>query len=236
MSAISPNGVDFTVVLFLNKFVGKSRSLDASVELLSDAFLLQGVIFVAIIWLIWFKDRREESRIRLFMGSVAAILAVLVSRLLQLVLPFHVRPLYNPDLNLTWPIGVGWGTLNHWNSFPSDHAAFFFALATLICISDRRWGGFALFWAAITSSARIYLGFHYPTDIAGGAAIGILIALLFQKLPLPRVVYRILDWERSASPSFYAVAYIVSYQVGTLFSDVRAIAHLIVQLFIKGAT
>jgi membrane-associated phospholipid phosphatase len=126
--------------LILNKFVGKSRLLDGSVELISDTFIFHGVLFVALLWLIWFKDKRDESRIRLFMGGVAAVLVGLLSRLLQLSLPFHVRPLYNADLKLTWPIGVGWGILNHWNSFPSDHASLLFALATLIWINDRRWG------------------------------------------------------------------------------------------------
>ena len=223
------NDFDFTIVLFLNKFAGKSRLLDAWVEMISDLFVLNGVLFVALLWLIWFRDKREESRIRLFMGGVAAVLAGLLSRLLQLALPFHARPLYNPDLKLTWPIGVPEGTLKHWNSFPSDHASLFFALATLIWISDRRLGLFAFFWAAITSSARIYLGYHYPTDILGGAALGILMVILFQRLPLPPAVYRLLDWERYASPSFYAVGFIASYLVGTLFNDVRAIASLIVQ-------
>ena len=137
---IPPNDFDSTIVLFLNKFVGKSRLLDGSVELISDKHILGGVLFVALLWLIWFKDKRDESRIRLFMGGVAAVLVGLLSRLLQLSLPFHVRPLYNADLKLTWPIGVGWGILNHWNSFPSDHASLLFALATLIWINDRRWG------------------------------------------------------------------------------------------------
>jgi undecaprenyl-diphosphatase len=219
---------DFTIVLFLNKFVGKSGLLDGSVELISEKAILGGVLFVALLWVIWFKDKREQSRIRLFMGGVAAVLAGLLSRLLQLALPFHVRPLYNTDLTLTWPIGVERGTLNHWSSFPSDHASLFFALATLIWISDRRLGLIAFFWAAITSSTRIYLGYHYPTDILGGAALGIFMVILFQKLPLPRVVYRLLDWERYHSPSFYAVAFIASYLAGTLFNDVRGIAQLIV--------
>jgi membrane-associated phospholipid phosphatase len=224
-----PNDFDFTIVLFLNKFVGKSRLLDGSVELISDTLIFSNVLFVAGLWLLWFKYKREESRIRLFMGGIAAVLAALLGRFLQLSLPFHVRPLYNADLQLTWPIGVAWGTLNHWNSFPSDHACLFFALATLIWISDRRLGVFAFFWAAITSSTRIYLAYHYPTDILGGAAIGILMVILFHRLPLPSVVYRLLDWERCASPSFYAVAFIASYLAGTLFSDVRAIARLIGQ-------
>jgi undecaprenyl-diphosphatase len=226
---MSPNDFDFTIVLFLNKFVGKSRLFDGSVELISEKHILEGVLFVALLWLIWFKDKHEESRIRLFMGGAAAVLAGLLSRLLQLAIPFHVRPLYNTDLTLTWPIGVERGFLKHWNSFPSDHASLFFALATLIWISDRRLGLFAFFWAAITSSTRIYLGYHYPTDILGGAALGIFMVILFQRLPLPRVVYRLLDWERYHSPSFYAVAFIATYQAATLFEDVRGIAQQIVQ-------
>jgi hypothetical protein len=54
--------------LFLNKFAGKSRLLDGSVDLISDTYILNGMLFVALLWLIWFKDKREESRIRLFAG------------------------------------------------------------------------------------------------------------------------------------------------------------------------
>jgi undecaprenyl-diphosphatase len=167
------------------------------------------------------------------MGGAAVALAGRLGRLLQLSLPFHVRPLYNTDLKLTWPIGVESGTLNHWNSFPSDHAALFFGLATLIWISDRRLGVFASFWAAITSSTRVYLGFHYPSDILGGEALGIFMVILFQRFPLPALVSRLLDWERKASSSFYAVAFITSYQAGTLFNDVRDIGHLLVQLLLR---
>ena len=228
-----PNDFDFTIVLFLNKFVGKSRLLDGSVELISDTPLLNGgILFIAFLWLIWFRDKREDSRIRLCTGAVAAVLAGVLSRILQRLLPFHVRPLYSADLKLTYPIGVESPALSHWNSFPSDHASLGFALATLIWINDRRLGAFAFFWAAITNSARIYLGYHYPTDILGGAALGIFMIILFQRLPLPPVVYRLLVWERCAPPSFYAVAFIASYLAGTLFGDVRIIAHLIVQLLV----
>jgi undecaprenyl-diphosphatase len=224
---------DSTSILFLNKFVGKSYLLDRSIELISDTFILNGVLFVALLWFIWFRDKREESRIRLFMGGVAAVLAGLLSRLLQLFLTFHCRPLLSADLKLTSPIGVESGTLNHWNCFPSDHAALFFGLATLIWINDRRLGVFALFWAAIVSSTRVYLGFHYPSDILGGEALGIFMVILFQRFPLPALVSRLLDWERKASSSFYAVAFITSYQAGTLFNDVRDIGHLLVQLLLR---
>jgi undecaprenyl-diphosphatase len=230
----SANDLDVTTVLLLNKFVGKNRTLDGTVALFSDTFILNGILLVALLWFIWFKDKREESRIGMFTGGVAAVLAGFLSRLLQLAFPFHTRPLDNADLKLTWPIGKEGGDLSHWshwNSFPSDHASLFFALATLIWIRDRRLGVFAFVWAAITSSTRIYLGLHYPSDILGGAALGIFMVILFKRLPIPRVVYRLLDWEQYASPSFYAVGFMASYQAGTLFNDVRAIASLIRQAF-----
>ena len=89
--------------MFLNKFAGRSPLLDRSVELLSDTFLLTSIPLVALLWLIWFKDKREESRIGLLMGVLQPFWRGFLSRLLQLVLPFHVRPLYNAALKLTWP-------------------------------------------------------------------------------------------------------------------------------------
>jgi membrane-associated phospholipid phosphatase len=233
--ATARNNFDSTSVLFLNGFVGKSFLVDRSIELVSGTFILNGVLFVALLWFIWFRDSREESRIRLMMGGLASVLAGLLSRLLQVTLAFHSRPFLNANLHLKLvsPIGVEWGTVGQFNCFPSDHAALFFGLATLVWINDRRLGVFALFLAAIASCARVYLGLHYPTDILGGAALGLFIVILFQRLPLPTLASRLLAWEKNASPSFYAVAFIVSYQAGTLFNDTRNIGHLLVQVLLR---
>lgn len=230
------NDFDFAAVLFVNKFVGKIPLVDGFVALFSDAYILNGVLFAALLWHIWFRDKNEESRIRLLSGGAAAILAGFLSRFLQLILPFHVRPLYNIDLHLTAPIGVGSG-LSDYNCFPSGHASVFFALATLILINDRRLGLLALFWAAITSSTRIYTGYHYPTDILAGAVLGISMVIASQKLSfISRGFCRILKWERIAPSLFYPAAFIMSYQAGTFFNDFRAILHLLVQCALRHAS
>jgi undecaprenyl-diphosphatase len=59
------------------------------------------------------------------------------------------------------------------NSFPSGHAAFFFALATTIFFYNRHWGGWYFFLGALNGFARIAAGVHWPLDIVGGALIGI---------------------------------------------------------------
>jgi undecaprenyl-diphosphatase len=225
-------GIDSTAVLFLNKFVGQNARLDEAVELIADTFVFHGALFVALVWYFWFRNTSEESRSRLCLGAIAAVSAGLLSRLLQLALPFHLRPLCVENLHLRWPVGVG-SELNHWNCFPSDHAALFFAFATLVWINNRRLGVVALLWAAIMSATRIYLGYHYPTDVIGGVVLGSSLVFISQSIFLPKGISRILDWERSAPGSFYAVGFIASYQAATLFSDVRAIARLIGQLLLR---
>jgi undecaprenyl-diphosphatase len=53
------------------------------------------------------------------------------------------------------------------------------------------WGGF---FAVATGYARIYVGVHYPLDILGGAAIGLLSAwLVFLARPLLRPIARLVE-------------------------------------------
>ena len=66
-------------------------------------------------------------------------------------------------------------------SFPSAHAANHFALAVFLavtCFADRpaaKWLGVA--WAASIAWAQVYVGRHYVTDIAAGAALGTALGL-----------------------------------------------------------
>ena len=63
-------------------------------------------------------------------------------------------------------------------SFPSGHAAFFFAIATTLFIYDRRWGS-AFFLASVAMGiGRVAANVHWPIDIVGGAIIGIISSLL----------------------------------------------------------
>lgn len=72
-------------------------------------------------------------------------------------------------------------TYERYDSFPSGHTAYAFAMATLF--SDRypklKIPFFVL--AASTGIARIYLGKHYPSDVIVGAILGYAIPKLILK-------------------------------------------------------
>jgi undecaprenyl-diphosphatase len=67
-------------------------------------------------------------------------------------------------------------------SFPSGHAATSFAAATLLSFAFPRLSPILLVLAAAVGFSRVYVGVHYPLDIVGGAALGVLIAIALRRL------------------------------------------------------
>jgi len=61
-------------------------------------------------------------------------------------------------------------------SFPSGHTSAAFAAAWMIYMNKKKFGIYALVLALLMGVSRIYLCMHYPSDVIGGAVIGILIA------------------------------------------------------------
>ena len=59
-------------------------------------------------------------------------------------------------------------------SFPSGHTTNSLACAWVIFRrAPKKWGVPALILAILISLSRLYVGIHYPTDVLGGAVIGI---------------------------------------------------------------
>jgi undecaprenyl-diphosphatase len=101
----------------------------------------------------------------------------------------RLRPCHNPEImDMVHLVNDHCGGLY---GFISSHAANSFALAVfLIGFLGKKYKYFTLlilFWAAIVSYSRVYLGVHYPGDIiAGGifgAILGYTLKILYQKIP-----------------------------------------------------
>ncbi len=61
-------------------------------------------------------------------------------------------------------------------SFPSAHAANFFAIATVFSYFYDKYQSIFWFFAVVVAFSRIAIGVHYPFDVAGGAFLGLLTA------------------------------------------------------------
>jgi undecaprenyl-diphosphatase len=70
-------------------------------------------------------------------------------------------------------------------SFPSRHAACAAAMATVAWRGAPRIGQAMALLGAVLAASRVYAGLHYPSDIAGGCAIGIGLGLLVRKQEAP---------------------------------------------------
>ncbi|MEX3935320.1 phosphatase PAP2 family protein [Paraburkholderia phymatum] len=196
---------------------------------LTDMYTFRGLVLIPMLWWIWFKpsERREWQREVVIATVVSGLLALAVGRVLADFLPFRVRPVYNTELHLHFATGsLHDAMLSNWSSFPSDHAMLWMSVATGVFIVSRFAGVLVFLYTAIfICFPRAYFGFHYPTDLLAGAAIGIAITYLMTRTPIrTRYATPSLLWiERYPGPSSM-LAFILCFELVTQFDELRRIA------------
>lgn len=133
----------------------------------ADVIFMVVVLFVAL-W-VWGKPERRDG---LVASACATALALAANQALGLIW-YEPRP---------FMIGLGHTLAEHAveNSFPSDHATFVFTagLSLIITGAARRWGVLVTLAGVAVAWARIYLGLHFPLDMASSAIIALVLSLL----------------------------------------------------------
>ena len=218
-----PGLVDIPVVKLLNSYANRVPFWDALFHDFDTYFTFSGVILIALIWSCWFSKASVQIRARILVAIVASVGAGIVSRFLQHHVRSHIRPYYHPAIHFH-PPAMPAMPFNTWNCFPSDHAAVFSGLAIAIYLARPRLGMFAAAWLVVIECSRIYMGAHYPSDLVGGAALAAVSVWASQAPSLIAVGRRVAGWERSSPALFYMSAFFITYQIATLFLDVRLAA------------
>jgi undecaprenyl-diphosphatase len=170
-AGISAAGMDRPLFLALN---------DAGARLL-PAFLpswltLLGHGLAAVMLLALFLDRAPRAMAAgLHAAPIAGAFSALGKRLAQAPRP---AALMDPaGFHIQGPVLAG-----H-NAFPSGHTITIFLVATVLLLGVEaprlRWpaGLLALALAALVGLSRVAVGAHWPSDVLGGAALGILAGL-----------------------------------------------------------
>jgi undecaprenyl-diphosphatase len=226
------NTFDAGILRFLNQFARHSQLFDTAVDGLATTNLMKGGVLILFFWWVWFVPGKANDRNRQIVVAtlLSAVLAVVVGRLLADHLPFRLRPLQAHELGFIAPYGVTADTLRNWSSFPSDHAMVFTAMCTGLWYVSRRLGAAAgVYVLLFIALPRLYLGFHYPTDIAAGALVGFLFAYLANLEGVrARLAAPAMKWLALHPASFYAFAFFFSQALATLFDAER---HLAVSLY-----
>jgi len=211
---------DYFLLHSINRFARRFFVLDYGIRTI-ERDMFSNLPLLTLVWYVWFKYTHVQVRAGILVGVLASFFAGVLSRGIQLTLPTHLRPLHDPALHFQVPFGIDPDSLNHWSSFPSDHAAVLFGLAMTIFLVDRAAGWLAILCATIVNLVRVYLGFHNPSDILCGAMLGIVLVLMTYGLRRRTPVLDLFQAFTRNRAVFYAVAFYVCFGIVTLFTDFR---------------
>jgi membrane-associated phospholipid phosphatase len=222
------NPFDVGILRCLNQFAHHSQGFDRVMAAFAHDAVFQGWVMVAVFWWVWFQPGNANLKNRkiVLATMVGAVLGVVVGRLLADFLPFRVRPLISPELGLVLPYGISADPFRTWSSFPSDHAMVFFAMSSgLWYVSKTLGAGLTLYVACMIAFPRVYLGFHYPTDIIGGALFGVLFAYVANIDGVQaRLAAPAMRWLDAHPASFYTCFFLFSMGLASLFEPLRELA------------
>ena len=157
--------LDASLLLAMNRLPHNPRS-DRCVALLSD--LGRGIGWAGLCGVLAWRDGDRGRR-----AAVRTIAAMLTANYIAQGPMKQMVGRQRPFHDVRDHIVVGKRTLD--TSFPSGHTASSFAAATSLALAYPHLALPALLTALAVGVSRVYLGHHYPSDVAGGIAVGVVI-------------------------------------------------------------
>jgi undecaprenyl-diphosphatase len=230
------NSFDAGIVTYVNRFANHPLWLGPAVVFLDKHNILKGGPIVLLLWVAFFQRTGSANEIldrrRIIVATVPlAIFGVCLARVLAVVLPFRARPVRTAALHFQIPHGAIPSVLWGWSSFPSDHAVLFVTLAVGLLIASRLLGSIALVYTCVfILLPRVFSGFHWPTDLLAGGAIGVALASMVTIAAFRDFIWRMTNKCWQISPGIFAAfIFLLSYEIIDLFGTPLTLAKDLLQ-------
>lgn len=161
-----------TIFTFFYSFAHANPALDAAIIFVARDFGFV-ILTALLIYLYKHEDKREGIK-DLFIVLATAVAAWFIAHWAKDV--FHTLRPFDADTSVISLVSESG------YAFPSGHATFFMALASVLWYYHKYLGLFFGISAVIIGIARISAGVHWPIDILGGLFLGLAIGTTAYKL------------------------------------------------------
>ncbi|MEK7079995.1 MAG: phosphatase PAP2 family protein [Patescibacteria group bacterium] len=174
--------LDLSLFTILHSLAGKTAAGDAIIT-----FFATYLPFLMVGYFIWYVlQNRTSTRWSKLVLLLSAGFATLLSRGILTNVIRDLVPRDRPFLALDVPSIF---IINE-PSFPSGHAAFFFAFSAIVFAYNKRLGIIFFVLSTLVCVARVIAGVHYPSDILIGALVGVVSGYLTHRFLTPLLARR----------------------------------------------
>jgi membrane-associated phospholipid phosphatase len=169
----------------INGLAGNSSLADSLGQFASNALLyVLGTVVLSLGAWQAFRGRQGSTAIPLITAALSLVIALGIGLLAKRIFA-EPRPfITQTDVHMLVARPADY-------SFPANHAAAGAALATAAAFAWPRWSALWILAAGLVGLAPIYVGVHYPVDVAAGFALGVSVAVTVHIL----VVRRTRGWH-----------------------------------------
>lgn len=161
--------MDQEITRWINAPAGHHAALDIAMVALTRYGVPLLILLVIMQW--WSRQDRLHLRHTCVAAGLSFLAGLAINQIILLFVQ-RIRPYDAGISHLIIERSADW-------SFPSDHSTASFAIAAAFLLHGFKGRASAMLFAALAVGlSRIYVGTHYLTDVLGGAATGIVAALL----------------------------------------------------------
>lgn len=169
---MSFSSLDADLVIWLNGLSGNVVIFDDLMRIIASDYLMPLALSLCMLAL-WLLGRTPAERLKYQLATIVGISAFALSNVaVWLINAAWDRPRpfvdHGDELNLLFYPPTD-------PSFPANPVAIGFAAAAAVWAVNRKFGGWMFVAAGLFGFSRLFAGVFYPSDIVGGAVVGVLV-------------------------------------------------------------